>query len=317
MAFNVAPIRDDLPFGARISGLEYDALEDAGLRAEIRATFEERGIILFEEVEPSGRMLVGLSTIFGELKENPVNAAPRVDNDLLPGIMDIYQEPGKAGIVELDGRQLSGWLPWHFDHCYNDDLNRGAILRPVIIPPRGGTTGFADGIALYQAISPELRERIEERNILYRLNVNLEPLRFGRPRNFHEIRRKPGADEMVAQGEQMPRAVHPAVWTRPSGEKVLHVSPWMALGIEGQEDAEGEALLHAVCEEIFAKVQPYFHQWRPNDMLVWDNWRVLHCASGVELGDARRMHRTTIRGDYGLGRFENGASGGAILEMTV
>jgi hypothetical protein len=29
------------------------------------------------------------------------------------------------------------------------------------------------------------------------------------------------------------------------------------------------------------------------------------------------MQRTTIKGDYGLGRFENGGVGGAILENTV
>jgi hypothetical protein len=29
------------------------------------------------------------------------------------------------------------------------------------------------------------------------------------------------------------------------------------------------------------------------------------------------MYRTTIKGDYGLGRFENDAQGGKILEMTA
>ena len=32
---------------------------------------------------------------------------------------------------------------------------------------------------------------------------------------------------------------------------------------------------------------------------------------------ARRMQRTTIKGDYGLGYFENNGKGDKILEMTV
>ncbi|HEY5013971.1 MAG TPA: TauD/TfdA family dioxygenase [Acidimicrobiia bacterium] len=48
----------------------------------------------------------------------------------------------------------------------------------------------------------------------------------------------------------------------------------------------------------------YFHRWQPADMVIWDNWRCLHAVSGMSHGDARCMHRTTIAGDYGHGRFE-------------
>ena len=33
--------------------------------------------------------------------------------------------------MRLGDRQLSQWLPWHFDHCYNDQLNRAGVLRAV------------------------------------------------------------------------------------------------------------------------------------------------------------------------------------------
>ena len=46
----------------------------------------------------------------------------------------------------------------------------------------------------------------------------------------------------------MPRALHPAVWTRASGEKVLHISPWMAEGIAGDETEAGDALLETCCQ---------------------------------------------------------------------
>ena len=80
----------------------------------------------------------------------------------------------------------------------------------------------------------------------------------------------------------------------------------MAKGIEGREDADGDALLAAVCDEIVeaAKDLSYFHSWQPTDMVIWDNWRVLHSVSGMAPEHTRCMHRTTIAGDYGLGRFE-------------
>ncbi|MGB8365091.1 MAG: TauD/TfdA family dioxygenase [Rhizomicrobium sp.] len=53
------------------------------------------------------------------------------------------------------------------------------------------------------------------------------------------------------------------------------------------------------------------------DMLIWDNWRMLHSVTGMDPKYGRRMQRTTIKGDYGLGYFENGGTGDKILEMTV
>ena len=90
-------------------------------------------------------------------------------------------------MVQVDGQLLSQWLPWHFDHCYNDQLNRAGVLRAVEIPPDGGRTGFVDGIALYEAISPEVRDRIEGEEVIYAMDVILDNLRFGRPEGFAEV----------------------------------------------------------------------------------------------------------------------------------
>ena len=72
-------------------------------------------------------------------------------------------------------------------------------------------------------------------------------------------------------------------------------------------------LLMAVCDEIVAAAQDlsYFHRWQPTDMVIWDNWRILHSVSGMPPEHARCMHRTTIEGDYGLGRFEAAAPASA------
>jgi taurine dioxygenase len=37
-------------------------------------------------------------------------------------------------------------------------------------------------------------------------------------------------------------------------------------------------------------------------MVLWDNWRAMHCATGTPPGVARVIHRTTIMGDATLGR---------------
>jgi taurine dioxygenase len=63
-------------------------------------------------------------------------------------------------------------------------------------------------------------------------------------------------------------------------------------------------MLEAMFEEIHTRMTPYIHTWKPNDMVIWDNWRFLHSASGHSPQHLRVVHRTTVEGDYGLGRLE-------------
>jgi taurine dioxygenase len=320
MPIETMPLRHDLPFGARISGVTEAALADEAVRAELRSTFEERGVIVFEGVEPTNRLQVAISQVFGPLKPHPVAAVDLVDPDAMLGAIKISSSPDTGDIVEIDGTPYSSWLPWHFDHCYNNELNRAGVLRLVEATPNGGQTCFMDGIELYRAFPRELLREIEGASIIYSMDMQPAHIRFGRPKNFRVLQVDPKQHEILEQAKRSPRSIHPAVWTRPTGEKVLHLSPWMAEGIEGRENREGDALLAAVCEEIvrLAEAGGYVHDWRPTDMLIWDNWRVLHRVTGCTPPHPRSIYRTTIQGDYGLGRFENDASGKfKVLERTV
>jgi hypothetical protein len=70
------------------------------------------------------------------------------------------------------------------------------------------------------------------------------------------------------------------------------------------ENEEGDALLREVIDHVLRPELMYFHDWQPDDMVLWDNWRMLHCSTGVAPGEVRIMRRTTIVGDYGLGRVD-------------
>ena len=85
--------------------------------------------------------------------------------------------------------------------------------------------------------------------------------------------------------------------------KVLKLSPMHAQCILGMEQAESDALLTELAENLVDERYAYFHKWRKHDMIVWDNWRVIHCANGVPPSCRRLAHRTTIIGDYGYGRY--------------
>ena len=73
------------------------------------------------------------------------------------------------------------------------------------------------------------------------------------------------------------------------------------------ENAEGDALLEFLADHSVSPANAYHHDWQPEDMVLWDNWRMLHSAVGVPVDAVREVHRTTIHGDYSLGRWEDEA----------
>lgn len=303
-ALDIRPLSDTLSFGSRVAGIGKDNVNDPSVRARLNALFEDRGVIVFEDVEPSLEMQVAVSELFGPLKGHSYKGITTADSKF-PGVMELKRYPGESDIWEVDGVPLAGWVPWHFDACYSSELNRAGVLRVVENPPEGGLTGFADGIQLYRDIDPGLRERFEDLEILYHPQLMFTNMRYRRPRRFLLRHLSERINTMFSVNADAPRAIHPAIWQRQNGEKVLHLAPWQADGIVGMQDAEGDALLEAMFAEIEAKMTPYVHQWQPGELVIWDNWRMVHSASGHSPDHGRLVHRTTIEGDYGLGRWEH------------
>ena len=321
----VRTLSDDLAFGARIAGVDWETLADGAVRAEINRTFEERGMIVFEGVEPSSKMQVAISKVFGPLKDHPTKATPRDDEtgDSAHGVIDMHHVPSDDpantdGIVEIGGRRVARYSPWHFDHCYTDELNRGGVLRAPINAPEGGRTGFMDGIEVYNRFPKDLLAKIEGLNIIYTLDTRLTKMRFGV--NFTALGDPPQTRELLKEVAIFPRAMHPAVWQRRTGEKVLHIGPWMSVGVEHHEDEAGEAMYEEVCQTINALGKTsaaYWHDWKATDMVIWDNWRMLHAVEGCDAKYERRTLRTTIKGDYGLGYFEDGKKIGEVYREVA
>lgn len=298
------PLDDNLSFGARVTGIGWDNVKQPEVRSQINGLLVKYGVLVFSGVESTSEFQVELSSIFGPLRNHVMANVPRADVGAAATLMELASSPEQHDEYEVDGMRLSGVTPWHTDACYSPEIYRGGLLRALELPPEGGLTGFADGIQLYQAISPDLREKFESLNIIYDASLMHDRQRFGIPDGYRIVHTTPTTRAVVDSYKGGPRAIHPAIWQRDTGERVLHVSPWQAAGIEGHEDPEGDAVLEALCQEIYEKMEPYWHKWQLDDMVVWDNWRMLHAVSGHDPAYARRIHRATIEGDYGMGRPE-------------
>jgi taurine dioxygenase len=281
-------------FGARVSGIHIACLQIETRRDQLRRLLAEKGLLIFQNIAADHRLQIALSEVFGTLKAYPPAECGEIDGLKVPGVGEMTSAPGATTVVEIDGKQLAGWMPWHYDQCYSERPNAARALRCGRQVRTGGMTGFVDGRDLYRHFDPSLRDEVARYDVTYGHNLSVADLRFGIPAGFRVVR-TPQKRSAIPPSTEL-SASHPSIRACASGEPILHVSPWMATGIAGRADDEGNALLDAVAGEIarLAGSLAYFHQWELSDIVIWDNLRMLHSSSGHDPSETRIMYRSTI-----------------------
>jgi taurine dioxygenase len=297
--------------GLLVTGLTLTALSDPAVATALRQVWLEQGLVLFRGLSGEESHLA-LSRIFGALTAHPTGVG---HNDLHPELADISFTGGDGNIVRIAGRELAHVLPWHADLVYFAEINRGGILRAIEPAVEGGDTGFLDKCAAWRTLPEQLKARCDGLSVIYWGDFRMERCRYAK--GAVTVRRSVGAQRLIDKRHQFPRVAHPLVCAHPqSGETMLNFSPWFSVGIEGIDDAVAFALLDELAAHLDQCDHAYFHQWLPEDMVLWDNWRMLHCTVGLPPDGRRVMQRTTIMGDYGLGRVVVAPPGSESLERV-
>lgn len=302
--FEVSNLSDSLAFGSVVTGLDVGMLDEPSVRDALNRLWIDRGLIIFKGIPRDEDTHIALSNIFGTSEVHPLRDPAKPGR---PELSDIRYDPVFGDLTEFaDGSRRGAWLPWHFDLVYVDRINHGGILRPLLLPEKGGETGFIDQISAYDTLPEDLKRRIEGLEVAYRWSMDFTAQRFGATPGLRILRMDPRAAKLMQRPEGHAVVIHPMVFEQAeTGRKVLNVSPWFALGIEGMEGPEGDALLAEVVAHATSESTAYFHKWDMDDMALFDNWRMMHCALGVPEGMDRHMQRTTIAGDYGRGRLRH------------
>jgi taurine dioxygenase len=306
MPLQARPLRPS--FGAEIIGLDATRPITDAVRQQLSEHFVQYGVLLFRGAGLSAEAHLRVSRCFGEIERHSVRES-WVEG--IPELVDISYVPPAPGtqsanqpVYEVEGRLLAGWLPWHTDQCFMPKLSRGGVLRAIQVPAQGGATGFRDKIRLYETLPDRLKERIQGLSVVYRFQPDATLHRFGRPPGLKLASSSAAMDALMARLDRdFPPAVHPLVYTqKETGRTVLNLSPAYAVRIEGMEQAESDALLTDLTTHCLEPDAVYFHLWQNGDLVAWDNWRVMHMAEGTPPDCTRLIQRTSIMGDYGLGR---------------
>ncbi len=268
----------DNNFAFEVQGLDiWSGLDDAQVRT-LDDAWANQGVLVFRRQALTEGELVDFSRRFGT-----PDVIVRTDwaSKGRPEIIQISNMRNAKG--DTIGGLGSGELAWHTDQAYMANPATGAILYGVEVPENGPRTYWANLRLAYEALLQETKVRIDGRRAIFR----------------YSERYKDYQDETVPTEEilaRTPDVTHPLVQTHPaSGARALYLDPSTMVGIEGMDQPEGRALLDELIEHSTRPEFVYAHDWRPGDLIMWDNGFMLHRRDAFRTDQNRLLKRTTIR----------------------
>ena len=159
----------------------------------------------------------------------------------------------------------------------------------------------------YDALDNDTKALLEQVEVAYRFNVQRLQMRFVDHEGYQPGPKSPKTPSDLGFPD-FDDSIYPAVVEHPvTGRKILEiVEQFLDRVVDpsraGLDAAAADELLRRLVAHTRKSEFHYFHNWQPGDMVLWDNWRAMHCTTGTKPGVYRLINRTTIAGDVALGR---------------
>lgn len=280
--------------GQEVLGLNLDDDIDDATIHQLLGIWRAAGVVLFRGVGTSPEALLKLSRCFGELEPHPIENIRMPD---YPELILLTNKGGARGpVYAFDGVPTYGRIPWHTDLAFQKMPNAGALLNMVKKAEIGGQTLWLDTALAYDALEDSLKQRINDLEATFEFCSDLSNIKFENPNGT-----RVGESNIGFPDYQL--LARPIVWKHPETNRtILNICPLNIRNILGMTEAESDELIQ---ELITAVTQPQFvyeHAWDEGDIVLWDNYRMMHKAMGHPLDVIRIVHRTTLRGKATVGR---------------
>lgn len=280
--YSTRPLDGD--FGAEVTGIDLAGEVGPGVLEGLRRLFHERQLMVIREQEITPQRFLSFARAFGAPQLHILaHLRHREVPEILP-LSNIFEDGKPIGVYD-------GAAFWHQDMAFEEVPSNVTIVHALEVPDEGGETLFADMWAAYEALDADTRALIEGRRARHRYGNRAD----------EDYRTRTKAMELTEEGQKRVRDVfHPLVLSHPvTGRKGLYGVASTSRGIEGMEDAEARALLDRLAEHAGQDRFVHAHSYRPGDIVLWDNFSLMHRATLIERasgpGTRRYMHRISTK----------------------
>ena len=275
-------------FVGDVSGIDITQPLSPADVAAIEAGMDRHAVLVFRDQQLTDESQCVFSAQFGELEVTLAGqmAKPEMRRFQQLELGDISNLDGESKLRARDDARRMYALAnrlWHSDASFRAVGAGYTLLHARIVPSAGGNTEFADMRAAYDALDDAMKAEVENLVAEHSIVFSREQIGFEVRADENPDRLRPVQHRLVI--------IHPV-----SGRKSLYLSSHIG-GIVGWPVPEARAFLRDLMEHA---TQPQFvhaHQWRVNDLVMWDNRTVMHRARRfADLREVRDLRRTSIKG---------------------
>lgn len=196
---------------------------------------------------------------------------------------------GSRFLLELNSREGEAASQWHTDITFLPAFPAASILRALVIPPAGGDTLWANGVAAYEGLPAPLKALVAD---LRAIHTNAYDYAAARPEaSSDQIRRH---REVFAS--TVYETEHPVVHVHPvSGEKALLLGSFVK-NFVGLNRDDSNRVFQILQDQITKPENTVRWRWQPGDVAIWDNRATQHRAIADFGTQQRHLRRATIAG---------------------
>ena len=264
--------------GATVTGVDLTQPLNDETVAAIRAAWLEHLVLAFPDQPMDHDDLERFTSYFGPFGDDPF-IKPLPDR---PHIIEVRREANEKASVFA--------AAWHSDWSFQEHPPAGTVLHGKVIPPVGGDTLFCNTYAAYDALSDEMKAKIEGLNGVHSASLGYAP-----DGAYGDNDGEDRSMTIIANDDAYATQLHPLVKTHPeTGHKCLFANPGYVRTIDGVSDEEAFMILVELYGACHDEANVYAQKWDPNMLVMWDNRCTQHMATGGYEGHARLLHRTTI-----------------------
>ncbi len=282
MSISVFPVTPS--FAAEIGDINLSQPVNSDDLAAIKTAFAKYSVLVFSDQTLNTTQHLAFARQMGPLETSISVYRKGHQHRISEELADVSNISPDNAILTRENRQhlynLGNRL-WHTDSSFRRLPAFASMLYSRSIPPVGGHTEFADQRAGYDALSDQMKQRLD--GLVAEHSIFNSRARLG----FTDF----SDDERNA----LPPVPQMLVRTIPeNGRKSLYVASH-AGRIIGMPDDEGRKLIDELIAHTTQRQFVYTHRWRVHDLVMWDNRCTMH--RGTEFDDQRwprDMQRATV-----------------------
>lgn len=271
--FHVTPLSDVM--AAEVTGLDLTQPFTRSTRDAIHKAFLAHQLLVFRDQKLSKDQQVAFTEQFGKLERHALTNITPGSHPLVHMVTNVGPDGKPSGVVKS--------TKWHSDKSFRPEPSMATILHAVTLPPNGGDTCFANMYEAYDALPDSEKIGLDGVKVVH---------------SWPDSRDNIGRTMSQAEIDDAPPQAHPLARPHPETGRTALFLGMHAAFLDGVERAEGRAKIEALETHATQEQFIYRHNWRPGDLLMWDNRCLLHRADPNfdAATHPRVMHRTCLRG---------------------